>query len=221
MGKLILALKGIILISVMILAGLLTTAAIKIIHPAPITKAESKVKGKFSPVVRLITNDGRTFCTGVVVSPNTVITAAHCIIEAVILGIPIFRSSFVTDSTFTVAPVATNITSASSQLDQATLHGNFSAFESRNVITDVATLNSKVEPGSSFVSCGYPLGGALFCSRQVYQGRINFMWLMKGVLLPGMSGGPMMLDDGTVIAINDAVQDDFSIVSPTFNTPVQ
>jgi hypothetical protein len=36
-----------------------------------------------------------------------------------------------------------------------------------------------------------------------------------------MSGGPMMLDDGTVIAINDAVQDDFSIVSPTFNTPVQ
>ena len=47
------------------------------------------------------------------------------------------------------------------------------------------------------------------------------MWILKGELLPGMSEGPMMMDDGTVIAINDAVENEFSVVVPLFNTPAK
>lgn len=191
-------------------------------HPPLASKAASRDKSKLSPVVRLTNKNGRTFCSGVVVSPHTVITAAHCVLAGVIFGIPIYNDDMqVRDSDSNVPGVAVTVKYITGQLDQATLEGDFSAFESRTVITDIGRLVEIAKENTIFTSCGYPLGGKIYCSKYIYIGKIQFMWLGKGELLPGMSGGPTMLDDGTVVAINDAVEDSFSIVTPVFNVPIE
>jgi V8-like Glu-specific endopeptidase len=199
--------------------GLIISGCIRYLNPPITAKAASHVKGKFSPVVRLTNQAGQTFCTGVVVSPHTVITAGHCVVEEA-FGLVLPREIYIRDVDSAPPGIVATIASLRPQMDTATLSGDFDAFEARGAITDIAKLVEIAQSNAVFTSCGYPLGGQIFCSKQIYMGRLNFAWLMNGVLLPGMSGGPMMMDDGTVIAINDAVQDDFSIVVPLFNTPV-
>jgi V8-like Glu-specific endopeptidase len=212
-----------IILAILLMTGISLTALgiYRVFHPPLTAKAESHTRHKLSPVVRLTTQAGDTFCTGIVVSPHTIITAGHCVLETVIFGMPIFRQIYIRDVDAAGPGVTAKVSSIRGQLDTATLEGDFDAFESRPVITDIAKLVEVAQSDAVFTSCGYPLGGPIYCSKMKYVGRLNFAWLMKGVLLPGMSGGPMMLDDGTVVAINDAVQDDFSIVVPLFNVPVE
>lgn len=190
-------------------------------HKPLVSKSYSHDKTKLSPVVRLTTPDGRTFCSGVVVSENTVITAGHCVVEQSFLGYLVRQGIEVRAVDGIGRDITTRTTYLSPQMDTATLTGDFSAFEARAVITDIAKLTEAAQTKTIFTSCGYPLGGDIYCSKTQYVGRINFMWLVTGVLLPGMSGGPTMLDDGTVIAINDAVEGEFSIVAPVYNVPVK
>ena len=212
----------VVFLSIIVLGiGLFGYAVSKYFHPPITAIATSHDVNKLSPVVRLTNKAGRTYCSGVVVSPHTVITALHCVLEDVMLGMPIWRDEiYIRGVDGTGDGVLATVSSSQPQLDEATVTGDFSTYESRKVITSIPKLIDQAQSGAVFISCGYPLGGSLYCGRLTYVGRINFMWLMKGTLLPGMSGGPTMLEDGTVIAINDAVQDDFSIISPTWNTPV-
>jgi V8-like Glu-specific endopeptidase len=211
------------LVAILLTSGFIfiTIGAWNYMHPPLSARAAAHDKHKLSPVVRLTNPDGKTFCSGVVVSPHTVITAAHCVLEAIIFGMPLYHDGMQVRDTQADSPgIPVTVKYLSTQLDQATLDGDFSSFEPRNVITDIATLVEIAKQNTIFTSCGYPLGGNLYCSKYTYIGKINFMWLGKGELLPGMSGGPTMMDDGTVIAINDAVEDEFSIVTPVFNVPV-
>jgi V8-like Glu-specific endopeptidase len=201
--------------------GEIILSGYRYLHPPLVTKAYSHIADKLSPVVRLTNQAGQTFCSGVVVSPHTIITAAHCVIIASIFGIPLVNNEiYIRDIDANPPGIKATVTSVRPQLDTATMTGEFGDFESRAVITNIDKLVDVAQPGAVFTSCGYPIGGPIYCSKIVYQGRFNFAWLMKGELLPGMSGGPMMMNDGTVIAINDAVEDDFSIVVPLYNTPI-
>lgn len=214
----LLAIAVVVMVISLVMLGI---AVVRYFHPPLVARAHTQVKGKLSPVVRLTDANGRTFCSGVVVSPHTIITAGHCVLEAVIFGMPIYNTEIYIRDTNSDGPgVPAQVSSIRPQLDTATVTGDFDAFESRKVITDITKLVEIAQQDAVFIGCGYPLGGALYCSKLIYHGKINFMWLTKGELLPGMSGGPVMLDDGTVIAINDAVADDFAIISPVFNTPV-
>jgi hypothetical protein len=191
-------------------------------HPGITAIASSKIKGRLSPVVRLTTDDGRTYCTAVVVTPHTAVTAGHCIVEAEVFGMMIIRDhvNVRPDSAADLGIVAA-VSSVTPQLDQATILGDFRAFEARPIINDIAKLDELLEKKPSFISCGYPLGSKLVCSKTILQDRFNFMWRVRGLLLPGMSGGPTFLEDGTVVGTNDAVKDNFSIIAPTYNTPIQ
>jgi hypothetical protein len=103
------------------------------------------------------------------------------------------------------------------QLDHAVLKGNFSIYKKLPFIDDVNTITDLRNPRTNFVACGYPMGGELFCTIVNYNGTNFFMWSVDGVLLPGMSGGPFMTPDGTQIGINDAVNENNSIISPIYN----
>ena len=175
------------------------------------------VPRKYGAIVRL-TNKGRTFCSGTVVSPSLIVTAAHCVLKETFAGVRLtdedieIRPVDNTDLRIEASPI-----SAVVQMDTAILHGDFSDFEIKEIITDPAILTHIRQHNTKFISCGYPLHGDLYCNTTTDPIPYNFAWKVSGVLLPGMSGGPTMLEDGTIVAINVAVEGKFSIVSPTYN----
>jgi hypothetical protein len=103
------------------------------------------------------------------------------------------------------------------QLDQGVLKGDFSAFQRRNFNTDIHGILNTRNTGESYISCGYPMGGKMVCTNFHYKEFYGFAWRGDGVLIPGMSGGPTMTKDGTVVGINIAVQDADALISPIWN----
>ena len=95
-------------------------------NPPLVTKAYSHTTDKLSPVVRLTNQAGQTFCTGVVVSPHTIITAGHCVIVANLLGIPLINDAiYIRDIDATPPGIKATVVSLRLQLDTATLQGEF------------------------------------------------------------------------------------------------
>jgi len=172
---------------------------------------------KYSSIVRL-TQDGRTFCSGTVISSTRIITAAHCVLIETPFG------SMLNPMSINIRPihnqnlnVEAQTLTANPQMDTAILYGDFRAFENRPYIDDPETLTEIRKKETKFVSCGYPLNGNLYCSHQVFKRPYGFTWETDGVLLPGMSGGPAMLPDGTLIGVNVAVEGDKSLIAPLYN----
>lgn len=173
---------------------------------------------KLGSIIRLV-REGHTYCSGVVIDPTTIVTAAHCVLVNTPFGpwadenapIEIRGSDGVFRSVFG------KLKNASTQIDRAVIKGNFSIFQSSKYITDMAESVAVRHKGQAMISCGYPLGGALFCNNMTYIKEYAFFMTVTGLLVPGMSGGPTMLPDGTVVGINSAVEQDFSVIAPMYN----
>ncbi len=180
---------------------------------APVVKKSKKL----GSIVRLV-DQGRTFCSGTVINDHTILTAAHCVLVDTMMG-PMLNQDPIeirVDDNISHGVFATAFF-ASGQMDQALLTGDFKLFEVRNYLSDAPKLTLARTAEGNFISCGYPLGGNLYCSNTLFLYNFQFMWRVHGVLLPGMSGGPTMLQDGTVVAVNCAVEGADSIVSPIYN----
>lgn len=171
---------------------------------------------KYSSIVRLV-EGGKTFCTGTVIAKNLILTASHC---ALLSDGPFNMSRpyvLIRPTTNKAVHISASVLYVNQRMDQALLIGDFSDFEVRPVITDPNVLSGLVKQKTQFISCGYPFNGALFCNTTVFSEVQDFFWAVDGTLLPGMSGGPTMLPDGTVVAVNIAVEKNKSIVSPIYN----
>jgi len=178
---------------------------------------------KRDSIVRLVSETGGTFCSGVVIDDNTVITAAHCVIMQPLPFLPPMVRTGITlrndDNIDLKTPVLT--IRAWPQMDTAVLTGDFREFQHADYSGDVSYLLSVAHTGQKFKACGFPLGGKLYCSDLVFKGIRIFAWGAKGVLIPGMSGGPVFVCDYlgkcTVVAVNTAMNEDEAIVSPIYN----
>lgn len=200
----------ILIATIAILAGRITA---NLINPTP----EKVVDNRYGAIVRLVQND-KTFCTGTVVARNLIITAAHCVLLETPFGM-MMRPGLIQ-----VRPAEnTELYStgqaiyASPQMDQAMIAGEFFQYKTKPYITDPEVLSKYRRQGAKFISCGFPLNGKLYCNETVFKEPSAFFWKVKGLLIPGMSGGPTMLPDGTVIAVNVAVEGPDSIISPIYN----
>jgi len=173
-------------------------------------------------IVRLVEEQGNTFCSGTVITPHTVLTAAHCVISQTMLGMSLERKNIgIRPSNNMDLKVIANVKRVRYQMDQAILEGDFSQFQTAEFIPDVGALDSNALKHSKMTACGYPLGGRLFCTTILYIDRDAFMWKVYGLLLPGMSGGPVFLSNGAVIATNVAVEANFSIISPIYGLDLE
>ncbi len=172
---------------------------------------------KLDSIVRLTRND-KTFCSATIVSPDLAITAAHCVMVESDFGVFMNTDGIEIRARDNKAiGVTAKAIFASPQMDQAMLTGDFRAFVARPIITNPEALTKIKVKGQKFISCGYPLNGDLYCNELTFERNDLFFWAVNGVLLPGMSGGPTMLPDGAVVAVNTAVVQNLSIVSPIYN----
>lgn len=172
---------------------------------------------KYGSIVRIV-RDGDTTCSGTVVSDHVVITAAHCILTVTPFGSFLELNGVeIRDQSNVPTDIMAHVVYATPQMDQAILVGDFTNFEHRSIITGFKPLTEIGSDGQKLVSCGYPLHGDLVCTPLVFKHKENFFWAVEGSLYPGMSGGPVMLPDGTVVAVNTAVEGQLSIVSPIYN----
>ena len=202
---------------VIVLAGLAyTTGNLLAIYltPAPV---KPQVDNRYGSIVRLVRND-HTFCSGTVVNQNLIITAAHCVLQETPFGLMLASSTVEirpgdNENVGTIA----RVNYASPQMDQAVLVGDFRIYKTRKFISDPETLTFIKNHKTHFTSCGFPLNGDLYCSETTMSGPEDFFWAVNGVLIPGMSGGPTFLPDGTMVGVNVAVSKDKSIISPIYN----
>ncbi len=171
---------------------------------------------KLGPIVRLV-EGGKTFCTGTVVAKNAILTAAHCVLGESPYGVPVQRRGIeVRPSNNTPVNTLAEVFTVRYQMDQSILMGDFSKFQVAPYIPEVRNLTNKSLLTRKMTACGYPLGGPLFCTTIYFKEMYQFMWKVNGVLIPGMSGGPVFLSTGEVVATNDAVDGDSAIVSPIY-----
>lgn len=171
---------------------------------------------KYGAIVRLVL-DGSTFCTGTVIGATTILTAAHCVMVDTGFSGPELRENIeIRPSNNAKVNVTANIYNVRHQMDQAILKGDFRQFNARKYISDPEKLTI-LRDKSKLTACGYPLGGDFFCNTIYYKSPDNFFWKVRGVLIPGMSGGPVFDENGNVVATNVAVMNEYSIVSPTYD----
>lgn len=166
------------------------------------------VPGKASAMVRLLTAEGKFFCSGSVISDGLVLTAGHCV-----LGQTLLVQSLPNAKGETLVAEAKPLM-ANGRADYGLVSGNFSGF---------AHLAIQVDPNadilyfpSKYVMCGNPWGSTPVCYPVKREMKKYFdCFITEGQLYPGMSGGPVIdLKTGLVVAVNSAVGADGVLVCP-------
>lgn len=98
-----------------------------------------------------------------------------------------------------------------SNRDFGMLKGDFSKFNKLKVET-----NFTIEPNDILKACGYPgLATSPKCVDFTAVGQHGFEYAGRSMLVPGMSGGPVINANGYVVGINAAARGTVSLITPT------
>lgn len=151
-------------------------------------------------VVRMVTADGRTYCSAVVVGRSIALTAAHCVDDAVDVRI-MLQSGEVIDA---------KVVKVDQRMDRAVIIGSFDSIRrAAKAVTEPAKVTAAMTSHKRrLVACGYPHGARLYCSPFKPAGKETFYFKGVATGIPGMSGGPVMdADTGEVFAVNSYISE--------------
>lgn len=144
-------------------------------------------------IVRLSVN-GEFFCSGVVIGRNYLLTASHCLVdENGVLKNEVVTVEGDNGRVVTIGrPVGVNL-----RMDWGLIHGDFTSIPGAHVMS--TDLTNETE----FRACGFPQGNhQVYCAKLEANGNDLFLLKTKGLVWPGMSGGPVFDKNGTVVALN-------------------
>jgi hypothetical protein len=200
-----------------IAAGLVVVFCIltlyRIYHPHEIQK-----EIKRDAIVRLVAEDGSTFCTGTVLTDTAVLTAGHCLLEQTFIGTQVKSEKIgIRERDNKELHVYGLVAGIFPQMDTGIIVGDFKKFDHQAFTTKFKEILELRNKKDDLLACGYPLNGDLVCTILKYQEQDDFDWSVSGTLIPGMSGGPVMTVDGVVIAINQGVKGPNAVIAPIYN----
>jgi V8-like Glu-specific endopeptidase len=137
------------------------------------------------------------YCSGVVIGKNYLLTAAHCLVDPDGFKTKEELRIESIDKKLSVPAKAVGI---NTRMDWGLVAGDFSQFSS-------AILESvNFEVLDKVLMCGYPQGATmLHCMVNTPYMNDYFFIKCKGIVFPGMSGGPVFDGEGHVIGLNVAV----------------
>lgn len=163
----------------------------------------------YQGIVRLHNLKNEFFCTGVVISNEYAITAAHCIVGMTgsLSGDEIKVVNHTQEFSVAAYPAGAN-----NRQDYGIIRGDFSQFKKAPIVYDTIT----IEAGKTYAACGFPMGQRnMFCSRVDIQAT-DYFWIQGfGFMYPGMSGGPVIdMETGEVIGVNSHVNPNTVSFSP-------
>lgn len=162
------------------------------------------------PLVRLYNSDDSFFCSGTVISPNYILTAAHCLAPQ-----SMSKNSIKVKNDLGLLVTTASVADFENRSDQGLLYGDFSSFNNVEIELNSGMIITAFEQRHVMIQCGFPYGGNPLCLEFKPIRRAAFSVAGDSWLYPGMSGGPTIdLMTGKIIAINTAVDDYLAIISP-------
>lgn len=181
--------------------------------------SQNETPNKYPSIVRLVNPNGHFFCSGTVISDEYVLTAAHCLMEQNMYGFTMMRTD-----TFNVGSMsdkdggnakvlAGKAAAVNVAADYGLVKGDFTEFDKAKYLQSAREiLNSKMINAV----CGFPWGIYELTCFKVNQVKLPLVFMIgtDAPLYPGMSGGPVLNENGEVIAVNSAVSEGFSVVAP-------
>jgi S1-C subfamily serine protease len=208
--KRVLLLMLIFILTPMVLPSCATSYSTSDTNPSFIPPENYNQDHQHEALIRLHDSDGKFFCSGFVISDQYAVTAGHCVdsdFGRLRQFIKIYNS--VKMDTYVVASGA----ASNRRGDTGLIKGNFKEFDKLRLIIRPQDLYATISKAKKVYALGFPYGADYLISEINPKGLENFHMAGAGVLLPGMSGGPLVTEEGIVIGINSYVSGDHSAFS--------